>query len=237
VSSKKAPLRRQRRGGGEKFTLQSRTLRARNLLRTLKKLFPKAGMMLQYKNPWELLVAVVLSAQCTDKKVNEVTEKLFKKYRVLDDYVCALPRVFEKDIHATGFYRAKTRHILLAAKMVKDHFGGHVPRTMEELLTLPGVGRKTANIILGNAFGHVEGIAVDTHVHRFAVRFDLTDHPHDTDKIEKDLMQLLPKKDWFSFTYYVIEYGRHIAPARRYDTSKDPLVAMYPPAGKVFSKH
>ncbi len=120
--------------------------------------------------------------------------------------------------------------------MLKTIFGGRIPNTMEELITIPGVGRKTANIILGNAFNIVEGIAVDTHVHRFAVRFDLTDHPVNTEKIEKDLMAILPKKEWFSFTYYVIEYGRHMAPARKYDTAPDPLVKIYPKAGLRFTK-
>lgn len=208
-------------------------MRACALDRTLKRLFPDVGMALTYSNHWELLVAVILSAQCTDKKVNEVTARLFKKYRTLDDYCAADPAEFERDIHATGFFRAKTKNVLAAALVVRDQFGGELPRTMAEMLTIPGVARKTANVVLGNAYGIVEGLAVDTHVKRFAIRFDLTDHT-DPVKIERDLMALLPKKDWLGFTYRAIEYGRQIAPARKYDTINDPLVKVYPPAGARF---
>lgn len=189
--------------------------------------------MLRYGNAWELLVSVILSAQCTDKMVNKITEKLFTKYKKLDEYVNANPKEFEQDIRSAGYFRAKTKNILGAAKVVKEVYGGKIPKTMEEMLEIPGVARKTANVVLGNAHGIVEGIAVDTHVRRFCIRFGLTDHK-DPVKIERDLMQLLPKGEWFPFTYRVIEYGRHIAPARVYDVSKDPLLKLYPPAGKVF---
>lgn len=212
---------------------EERAVRVQALNTQLKKLFPKATIALRYNSHWELLVAVELSAQCTDKKVNEVVEKLFKKYPTLDDYMQAKPSEFEKDIKSTGFYKNKTKNILLAAKRVKEVYGGVVPKTMEEMLTIPGVARKTANVVLGNAYGVVEGIAVDTHVRRFAIRFNLTDSK-DPVKIEQDLMTLLPKKEWFAFTYRVIEYGRQIAPARVYDTSTDPLIKIYPPAGKIF---
>jgi len=213
--------------------LEARRARIQTLDRVLKRLFPEANMALKWSTHWELVVAVILSAQCTDKKVNEVTEQLFAKYRTLDEYCNADPEQFAQDIHQTGFFRSKTKSILAAAHRLRDVYGGELPRTMEEMLTLPGVARKTANVVLGNAYGIVEGIAVDTHVKRFAIRFDLTDHT-DPVKIERDLMELLSKKDWFTFTYRVIEYGRHIAPARKYDTSTDPLVKCYPPAGKVF---
>ncbi len=199
----------------------------------LKKLFPKAHIALDFSNEWELLVAVILSAQCTDKKVNEVTAALFKKYKTLDDYVHADPAEFEQDIHATGFFRNKTKNILGAAKVIKEKFGGKLPHTMAEMVTIPGVARKTANVVMGNVFGAVEGIAVDTHVIRFVQRFDLSDHK-DAVKIERDLMELLPKKEWPGFTYRVIDYGRTIAPARKYDTSLDPLIKIYPPAATVF---
>src|SRR3989344_5310067 len=137
--------------------IQKRKKRAQLLLRKLKKLFPDARMVLRYSNNWELLVAVILSAQCTDRRVNKVTEKLFKKYRTLDDYVRAKPKEFEQDIRSTGFYRNKAKHILTSAKMLKQQYGGKVPNTMEALLALPGVARKTANIVLGKAFGLVEG--------------------------------------------------------------------------------
>lgn len=183
-------------------------------------------MTLRFSNPWELLVSVILSAQCTDKKVNEVTEKLFKKYRGLDDYVRAsatkkLQKEFEQMIRSTGFYHAKAKHILETAKLVKENFGGKVPKTMEEMLTLRGVARKTANVVLGNAYNIVEGIAVDTHVGRLSQRLGLSES-RDPKKIERDLMQLLPKKMWFCATYLLIEQGRKIC------TAKDPRCDLCP---------
>lgn len=187
--------------------------RAMALVTKLKKLFPRAKITLDYGNVWELLVAVVLSAQCTDKKVNEVTQALFKKYRTLDDYVNADLLIFAADIRPTGFYRMKAKNILASAKKVQQEFGGTVPKTMEEILTLPGIARKSANVILGNAYGVVEGIAVDTHVMRLARRFGLTNE-RTPEKIERDLMEILPKKEWFGFTYRMIEYGRTHCSAR-----------------------
>ena len=197
--------------------------RALEILARLKDLFPDAGMILKYRNNWELLVAVELSAQCTDKKVNEVTEKLFKKYRKLEDYANADPREFEKDIFQTGFYRNKTKNILAAAKMVEGKFGGKIPKTMEEILTIPGVARKTANVVLGNAYGVVEGLAVDTHVKRLARLWGLSNEEN-PERIEKDLMALLPQEEWFDFTYKVIEYGRKYCTARVKEHSNCPLV-------------
>lgn len=208
---------------------EDRKRRANKILTTLKKLFPQAKCALNFANNWELVVAVQLSAQCTDKKVNEVTPALFQKYRTLDEYVRARPAAFEKDIRPTGFYRNKTKNILAAAKMVKEKFGGSIPKTMAELLALPGVARKTANIVLGNAYGIVEGIAVDTHVKRLSRKLGLTDHS-DPDKIERDLMELIPKKEWFDFTYRLIEYGRQICPARKHGCREHPLSVIYPAA-------
>lgn len=175
------------------------------------------------------MVAVILSAQCTDKKVNEVTQQLFKKYHTIHDYRVAPPEEFERDIRSTGFYRNKTKNIQAAAALIEDRFGGEIPQSMEELLSIPGVARKTANVVLGNAFGIVEGIAVDTHVKRFVQKFDLTD-AHDPVGIEKELMVLLPQKEWFSITYRLIEYGRQICPARVHDCAAHPLTKLYPPA-------
>lgn len=209
--------------------LQQRKKRAAKIVTALNKLFPRAKIALRYSNNWELLVAVILSAQCTDKKVNEVTEHLFKKYRTLNGYVRANRAVFEQDVHATGFYRAKTKNILAAAKMVKDPppggFGGKVPKTMEEILMIPGVARKTANVVLGNAYGIVEGIAVDTHVRRLSKLLGLTDHT-DPVKIERDLMAILPKKEWFDFTYRMIEYGRKYCTARKHEHKRCPLTKI-----------
>ncbi|OGK62001.1 endonuclease III [Candidatus Roizmanbacteria bacterium RIFOXYB2_FULL_38_10] len=195
------------------------------VLGELKKLFPHAKIVLTYNNHWELLVAVILSAQCTDKIVNRVTEKLFHKYKTLDDYVSADLKEFEQDIHSTGFYHNKAKHILASANIIKDRFHGKVPNTMDELLTLKGVARKTANVVLGNAFGIVEGIAVDTHVRRLTKLWGLTKHD-DPVKIEKDLMRLLPKKEWFDFTYRTIEYGRAYCIAKKHDHKLCPMTRL-----------
>ena len=202
-----------------------RQLRAQTIYRTLKNLFPHAGMMLRYSTNWELLVAVMLSAQCTDRKVNDVTAKLFKKYKTLNDYIHAKPKEFEKDIFSTGFYRTKAKNILAAAILVKKKFHGRIPRTMRDMLTIPGVARKTANVTLGNAYGVVEGIAVDTHVKRLANRLDLSKH-RDPNRIEQDLMALYPRKQWFTLTYLLIEYGRNYCIAKRHDHSKCPLTML-----------
>ena len=202
--------------------LEARKKKAAKIVNELKKLLPDAKIVLNYANNWELLVAVMLSAQCTDKKVNEVTQKLFKRYRTLEDYVKADPRKFEQDIKPTGFYRQKTKNILSSARIIKEKFGGEVPHTMEELLALPGVARKTANIVLGNAYGIVEGIAVDTHVIRLSRLLGLTDETN-PDKIERDLMQILPREEWFDFTYTLIDYGRKYCPARRHNHATCPL--------------
>ncbi|HEX9722315.1 MAG TPA: endonuclease III [Candidatus Paceibacterota bacterium] len=196
--------------------------RAKKIIKKLRGLFPDAKIVLEYSNAWELLVAVILSAQCTDKQVNIVTEKLFQKYKTLDDYIRATQEEFEQDVKSTGFYRNKAKNILASAKIVKEKFGGKVPDTMEDLLTLPGVARKTANVVLGNAYGIVEGIAVDTHVMRLSQAFGLTKHT-DPVKIEKDLMEIIPKKDWFFFTYGIIDYGRAYYPARKLKSKDHPL--------------
>ena len=210
--------------------LRNRKARARAVIARLTKLFPNARMILRYGNHWELLVAVELSAQCTDKKVNEVTERLFKKYRTLDAYIRASAsqrtvRAFEADIRKTGFYRNKAKNILGAARMVAGRFGGTLPQTIAEMVLIPGVGRKTANVILGNAYGIVEGIAVDTHVQRLTRRLGLTDETN-PEKIERDLMAVVPKKGWFRFTYLLIDYGRAYCTARVKDHSRCPLAAF-----------
>lgn len=213
--------------------LAERKVRIQKLNRALTKLFPTPTIELKYTSPWELLVAVQLSAQSTDKQVNKITEKLFKKYKKLADYVDADPREFEQDIFASGFYRNKAKNILASARIIKEDAGGRVPNTIEELLKLPGVARKTATVVLHEAYGVVAGVTVDTHVIRFVQRYDLSDFK-DPVRIERDLMQLLPKKEWALFTHRVIHYGRYLAPARVYDTSKDPLVKIYPLAALKF---
>lgn len=185
----------------------------RQIMRVLTRLFPEPVCALHYKKPFELLVAVILSAQCTDKRVNEVTKELFKKYRTLDDYVNARPAVFEQDIYSTSFYRAKAKNIFAASKVVKKDFNGKIPKTIGEMLTIPGVGRKTANVVLGELYGTAEGIAVDTHVIRLSRLFGLTKHK-DAVKIERDLMAIVPKKDWVRFSHMLILYGREYCRAR-----------------------
>ena len=218
--------------------LQERKVRILKLDKALKKLYPDVEIELNFSNALELLIAVQLSAQSTDKNVNKITDKLFKKYKTLDDYVHAGKtqkgrNEFERDIFSSGFYLSKAKNILGAVQMIKEDFGGEVPNTIEDLLKLPGVARKTATVVLSTAFGVVAGITVDTHVIRFVQRYDLSDYK-DAVRIEKDLMQIVPKKEWAHFTHRVIHYGRYLAPARIYDTSKDPLVKIYPPAGKRF---
>lgn len=203
-------------------SLDGKKQRTEKIIAKLKELFPDAKIVLKYSNNWELLVAVILSAQCTDKMVNKVTEKLFKKYKTLDEYVKADVQEFEQDIKSSGFYRAKTKNILASAKVVKEKYGGKVPASMAEILTLPGVARKTANVVLGNAHEIVEGIAVDTHVRRLSKLLKLTAHD-DPVKIEKDLMNIVPRKDWFKFTYLLIDYGRKYCIARKHDHEKCPL--------------
>jgi endonuclease-3 len=182
----------------------------------LKRLFPETRMFLNFGNNWELLVAVQLSAQCTDKKVNEITPALFARYPMLDDYLTANAQEFEQLIFQSGFYRNKTKNILAAAQAVKHVFHGEIPKTMQEILTIPGVARKTANVVLGNAYGVVEGIAVDTHVKRLSHKLGLS-RETDPNKIEKDLMALFPKKEWFRLTYLLIEFGRKYCPAKIHD--------------------
>ncbi len=205
--------------------MNQKKLKALKIVKELKKLFPEAKMALKYSNHWELLVAVILSSQCTDKKVNEVTAKLFKKYPKFNDYLNASPKEFEQDIKPTGFYKNKAKNILNSAKIVQEKFKGKIPNTMENIITLPGVARKTANVVLGNAYQIVEGIAVDAHVTRLSKILGLTKNT-DPNKIEKDLMLLLPKKEWFELTYRLIDYGRKYCPARSHDHQNCPLTKI-----------
>ena len=203
--------------------------RVQKMNRILKKLYPEAKIALNFNNEWECLIAVVLSAQCTDKRVNQVTEKLFKKYRSLDAYAQVSQKAFERDVFQCGFYRNKAKHIRGAAKMVKDHFGGVLPTSMDEMLLIPGVARKTANVLLSTLFGVHEGIAVDTHVRRFAIRFDLSDFK-DPARIERDLMELMPQKDWWGFNHRLVQYGRDYCGARKHPCADHPLTGVYPKA-------
>lgn len=188
--------------------------RALEIIRRLKEEYPDARIALKYGNNFELLVAVILSAQATDKKVNEVTQELFKKYRSIEDFAGAPIEELEQDVRQTGFYRNKAKNIKGAARMVLERFGGQVPSTMDEILLLPGVARKTANVVLGNAYGVFEGIAVDTHVMRLSQRLGLSKNAT-PEKIEQDLMKIVPRDDWFRFTYLLIEHGRVVCVAKK----------------------
>jgi endonuclease-3 len=189
--------------------------RAPEIIRILTETYPDAKVALEFSNPLEMLVATILSAQCTDERVNMVTQGpkgLFKKYRKAEDYLKVPESELAADIRPTGFFNQKTKSIRGASRSIVEDYGGKVPDTMEELDKLPGVARKTANIVLGNAYGKVEGIAVDTHVKRVSQRLGFTEQK-DPDKIEQDLMQIVLREQWFSFTYVLIEHGRAICKA------------------------
>ncbi len=199
--------------GVKRPTLRNAKVRVRPIVRKLKRQYPDAKCALNHRNPLELLVATILSAQCTDVRVNIVTNDLFDKYRSAADYANADPEEFEKEIKSTGFFRNKTKSILSMAQALVEHHASRVPRTMQELTQLPGVGRKTANVVLGNAFGIDEGIVVDTHVKRIAHRLRLSTKD-DPEKIEQDLIKLLPKSEWTLFAHLLIYHGRQICIAR-----------------------
>jgi endonuclease III len=187
--------------------------RVREVIRRLKRAYPDAKCSLNHSNPFELLVATILSAQCTDERVNIVTSDLFRKYRKPEDYLKVSPRELEKDIQSTGFFRNKTKSIQGTSKVLTEQYGGTVPHTMDELLELPGVARKTANVVLGNAFNIKAGVVVDTHVTRLSHRLDFTQQKT-AEKIEQDLIQVVPKKDWVIFPHLLISHGRKICKAR-----------------------
>lgn len=188
--------------------------KALEIIKKLKKEYPDPKTALNFNNPFELLVATVLSAQTTDLQVNKVTANLFKKYRTIKEYADAPPELFKKDINSVNFYNNKAKNIQASAKMIIGQFNSEVPRTMDGLTSLPGVARKTANIILSAAFGIIEGIAVDTHVKRLSFRLGLTKN-EDPVRIEQDLMELTPKKDWSNISHLLILHGRKICQAKK----------------------
>ena len=188
--------------------------RTPEIMKRLSKAYPDAHVALNFSNPLECLVATILSAQCTDERVNMVTKDLFRKYRSARDYLRVPDSELAVDIKSTGFFNQKTKSIRGACARIVEVYDGNVPDTMQDLITLPGVARKTANIVLGNSYGVVEGIAVDTHVRRLAQRLGFSTEK-DPDKIEKDLMRSIPRKRWFDFTYALIDHGRSICAARK----------------------
>jgi endonuclease-3 len=187
--------------------------RVRKIIRLLKRAYPDAKCSLNHSNAFELLIATILSAQCTDARVNIVTQDLFRKYRKPEDYLKVSPTELQQDIRTTGFFRNKTKSIQGTAKVLTEQYGGEVPATIEELLELPGVARKTANVVLGNAFGVSSGVVVDTHVTRLSRRLGLTDQKA-AERIEQDLIAIVPKKDWVIFSHLLIAHGRKICKAR-----------------------
>ncbi|GEM_PF-140540 len=237
--------------------------RVKHIVYILKKTYPDARIVLNYENNWELLVSVILSAQCTDKKVNEVTEKLFLKYKEprnrkqetmtdealeIENFASVPIEELERDVKSTGFYRNKAKNIQRATKIILENFGGELPKTMAEMLTIPGVARKTANVVLGNAYGIVEGIAVDTHVLRLSQRLRLVDPQKvgpgkkpiyfkrtldyykdaSPEKIEQALMKIIPKEDWFTLTYLLIDLGRALCKAQKPICKDCPLKKLCP---------
>ncbi len=225
--------------GGPTSTKQTnKAAHTRELISRLHNEYPQAGIVLNFGNDWELLVSVILSAQCTDKMVNQVTASLFHKYRTIEDYASADPAEFENDIRSTGFFRNKTKHIIGAAQKILSDYNGEVPATMAELLTLPGVARKTANIVLGNAHPEAyaadpdSGIAVDTHVNRLSQRLGLA-ASSSSEKIERELMESVPRVDWFQLTYLLIEHGRAVCMAKRPRCTECLLQNICPSAFKI----
>jgi endonuclease-3 len=214
-------------------SLSARRQRIAKILPILKRLYPQAKCSLDHRNPLELLVATILSAQSTDERVNIVTTDLFKKYRTAKDYADAPQEQLERDIHSTGFFRNKAKSLRGMGQAIVERFGGKVPRTMEDLTSLPGVGRKTANVVLGNAFGQNVGIVVDTHVTRVAKRLGLTRHAVDAVKIEQDLVKIIPQPDWTLFSHLLIFHGRQICQARKPKCPQCPLLSNCP-AGPKF---
>jgi endonuclease III len=201
--------------------------RAPEIIKRLSETYPDAHVALNFSNPLECLVATILSAQCTDERVNMVTSTLFQKYRTCEDYLKIPEAELAADIKPTGFFNQKTKSIRGACARIVEVYGGTVPNTMEDLVTLPGVARKTANIVLGNAYGIVEGIAVDTHVRRVSERLGFTTET-DPNKIEQDLMRLIPKDRWFDFTYVIIDHGRAICVARKPRCAECPVSELCP---------
>jgi len=207
-------------------------VRVLKIIELLEKEYPKAKTALHYTSPLEILVATILSAQCTDKRVNVVTKSIFKKYKTAEDYANADLAELEEDIRSTGFYKNKARNIKRSGRMLVEKYDSQVPRTMNELLELPGVARKTANIVLSNAYGVIEGIAVDTHVRRLSKRLGLTENKN-PDKIEKDLMLIVPKSHWKRITDLLIFHGRNVCTARKPKCNLCGLNKLCPSAFKV----
>lgn len=214
---------------------EERRERAARIVAYLKKHYPSPKTELKYETPFQLVAAVVLSAQCTDKKVNMVTDTLWKKYRSVEDFATADLATLTKETASITYHQTKARHLIAAANVLLNEFGGEVPRTEAELTRLPGVGYKTAHVVLGELYDVWEGIPTDTHVRRFAIRFDLTDNT-DLTKISKDLEALIPKEDWKYVNNGLVLYGRYLCPALPHDCAPHPLSGIWPESGTRWPK-
>ena len=207
--------------------------RIEDIIRILREAYPRSQTALHFETPLQILVATILSAQCTDEKVNEITPPLFRKYPAASDFAQADPRVLEEEIRPTGFFRNKTKSIINASRKIVGDFNGVVPDNMDDLITLPGVARKTANIVLSSAYKKAEGIAVDTHVKRLSQRLGLSKEKN-PDKIEQDLMDLVPKKYWLDFNYVLVNHGRKTCQARKPNCPKCVIKNLCPSASDYF---
>jgi len=203
-----------------------------DIIKILRKTYPRSRTALHHGSPFEILISTILSAQCTDKRVNKITPELFKKYKTARGFAMAKRPILEQEIRSAGFYRNKAKNIIAASKKIIKDFGGGVPDNMQDLITLAGVARKTANIVLSSGFKKTEGIAVDTHVKRLSRRLGLTKDP-DPNKIEQVLMEIVPKKDWLDLNYMIVDHGRAICNARKPLCGKCVLAKLCPSAGKI----
>jgi endonuclease-3 len=216
-------------------TPEERKARAKKMLSYLKKAYPAPKTELNYTTPFQLVAAVMMSAQCTDKKVNQLTETLYKKYRTVNDFAEADWATLCEETKGITYFRTKSKHIIASAKMIRDEFGGKVPMTERELMRLPGIAYKSAHVIMGELFETWEGIPTDTHVRRFALRFDLTEKTELT-KISKDLENLIPKSSWKYVNNGLVLYGRYVCKAIPHDCSEHPLTKIWPPAAHRWPK-
>lgn len=215
--------------------IRARKARAKTIVEYLKRTYPHPETELRYKHPFQLVASVMLSAQTTDKQVNKVTESLWKKYKTIDDFANASVPVFTKEISSISFFRNKAKAIIATAKKIQTEFKGKIPNTEAALVTLPGIAYKTAHVVLGELYDIWEGIPTDTHVKRFAYRFDLSDHT-DLKKISKDLEAIIPKNDWKYVNNGLVLYGRYVCPARPHECNDHPLTKLWPRALKRWQK-
>ncbi len=218
----------------KKKSIESLKKRVKEIIKILRRSYPHSQTALHYQTPFQLLVATILAAQCTDERVNQITPQLFQKYPTIDSLAEAKQEEVEAIIRPTGFFRHKARHLIAAAQAIMENFGGEVPGEMDKLISLPGVARKTANIVLSSAFKRAEGIAVDTHVRRLARRLGLSS-AQDPNKIEEDLMAIVPREDWLDFNYLLVDHGRAVCQARRPRCQECVLRFLCPSADKIDS--